>query len=1072
MADASAITPDLHHKMSKKIAQLTKVIYHLNTMNEDNSFSLEASNAAHSQEIQTILKDASAKINRFREQIDEKRNEVNAHAQIEQLKKKHEQEKRNALATLEEHKSKFEEDYANLKNQTEDKVLNLRDEVASYKSKLADSMRQFDDKVKEMRSLYDKNKGVSNDAVDALKKKHEQEIAELVQSHNSKFQNMLVEQMSLQDTIKAELLEDKRNALGKLKEEHAQALGKLRAELNANNTESLEKLRREMTQQMEQQRSELLEKLNKAVNDVAAAKKECAEYASALSNTENLVAAAEKEIEKLKREIVNLKEELSSQAIGADGEARILKQKNSELRTQLGVAQEDIERLEKEYKKFTGESQAAQAKLLNDLSKAHEQLAKSKKEGKDFQNEIELLTSNLSAADTEGKALKVTISDLNKASEKLAVQTAKEKDKLNDTVKSLEEQIAKLKQSMGDSGNKLQSTIDGLNKKMEELKVTHIKALKAADEDFGKRMNDAKKAFEEESKVAGMRHADELKKKEEEIFSMKSSHESALSAERMRVTEAVKTGERKVYEAEKEAEAAMKAAEEEWNKERNQLNTRIAQLSSNSAAEADLLKGDLSKFKKQTEEMAISLTRKSDEIKKLNGISADLKNEIDNLRKELESNAAAAKMKMEAELGKLKEYYEGIINKNDAGNAEMLMKLEMEKKEELEFSLASLREELTKLLEDEKAAHTSTENRLSTLLFDEKSAHQKTIDTLNDQIQKLKDSHASSHSSIVEAHRIELEALQKRLSDEHDMRLSEAKSAHDIEQRLMHDNHALEKKNLEIAAKDELDEALRRKAEEELKKLQAADTKLKDELAKLEKELKDAHAEKLEGIKGDLHKDIEELTSKLTSTRYDLEEQTTERQSAQREVIELKAEISRLNSDYKSTMSQMKSDHEKAISDLNKSHDNRLEYESEQHSSHVLDLQNQHAEHIASKNGEISSLQSDIETLNERWLARESRPEDLERIEHLERELIEKDTLVKKTREEMVYFKRELLNREENFNKKFNTNPNVGVMSVIKPKNPGKGDPKKRRNSGLPPPPGAKGLAKENRRASGPVFGL
>lgn len=44
MAEASAkegpmkvgdVFPDLHHKMSKKIAQLTKVIYHLNTKNED-----------------------------------------------------------------------------------------------------------------------------------------------------------------------------------------------------------------------------------------------------------------------------------------------------------------------------------------------------------------------------------------------------------------------------------------------------------------------------------------------------------------------------------------------------------------------------------------------------------------------------------------------------------------------------------------------------------------------------------------------------------------------------------------------------------------------------------------------------------------------------------------------------------------------------------------------------------------------------------------------------------------------------------------------------------------------------
>ena len=134
-------------------------------------------------------------------------------------------------------------------------------------------------------------------------------------------------------------------------------------------------------------------------------------------------------------------------------------------------------------------------------------------------------------------------------------------------------------------------------------------------------------------------------------------------------------------------------------------------------------------------------------------------------------------------------------------------------------------------------------------------------------------------------------------------------------------------------------------------------------------------------------------------------------------------------------------------------------------------LRHEHNEKIAAKDAEIAGLLSDIENLQERWLARESRPEDVEKIQSLEQELVEKDALVKKTKEEMVYFKRELLNREENFNRKFNTNPNVGVMSVIKPKG-AKGDPKKRRGSGLPPPPGAAGNAKENRRAAGPVFGL
>lgn len=67
---------------------------------------------------------------------------------------------------------------------------------------------------------------------------------------------------------------------------------------------------------------------------------------------------------------------------------------------------------------------------------------------------------------------------------------------------------------------------------------------------------------------------------------------------------------------------------------------------------------------------------------------------------------------------------------------------------------------------------------------------------------------------------------------------------------------------------------------------------------------------------------------------------------------------------------------------------------------------------------------------------RESRKEDVMRIRKLEQLVIEKDALVKKTKEEMKYFKLELQNREQNFNKVFNRAPNVGVMQVAKPKEP------------------------------------
>lgn len=79
-------------------------------------------------------------------------------------------------------------------------------------------------------------------------------------------------------------------------------------------------------------------------------------------------------------------------------------------------------------------------------------------------------------------------------------------------------------------------------------------------------------------------------------------------------------------------------------------------------------------------------------------------------------------------------------------------------------------------------------------------------------------------------------------------------------------------------------------------------------------------------------------------------------------------------------------------------------------------------------------IQKAYAILDSKYKNRDSRPEDLEAIARLEREMVEKDELVAKTKDEMMYFKREMLNREDNYNSKFNAKPVVGVMQVIKGK--------------------------------------
>ena len=62
MTSAENLFPDLHQKMSKKIAQLTKVIFHLNSKNEEHSDDLTALSDAYETEIDGILKDAYTKV--------------------------------------------------------------------------------------------------------------------------------------------------------------------------------------------------------------------------------------------------------------------------------------------------------------------------------------------------------------------------------------------------------------------------------------------------------------------------------------------------------------------------------------------------------------------------------------------------------------------------------------------------------------------------------------------------------------------------------------------------------------------------------------------------------------------------------------------------------------------------------------------------------------------------------------------------------------------------------------------------------------------------------------------------
>lgn len=78
----TTISPAIAYKMNKKIAQLTKVVYALNTKNEDHSTEVESIINAYEIEIQSVINQGNEKIQELAMELEVKNIEMSAHDQL------------------------------------------------------------------------------------------------------------------------------------------------------------------------------------------------------------------------------------------------------------------------------------------------------------------------------------------------------------------------------------------------------------------------------------------------------------------------------------------------------------------------------------------------------------------------------------------------------------------------------------------------------------------------------------------------------------------------------------------------------------------------------------------------------------------------------------------------------------------------------------------------------------------------------------------------------------------------------------------------------------------------------
>ena len=136
---SSALVPLV--KVEKKIAQISRVIQHLNAKSDDNELDSLAGN--YENEIEGILRDASDRVRRFHAACEHKQDNTRLEARAKEIESKYEAQRVKALKEISEFKKRTGTQQEALKQESEAKVGAMAKQLEAVKREFATKMRQF-----------------------------------------------------------------------------------------------------------------------------------------------------------------------------------------------------------------------------------------------------------------------------------------------------------------------------------------------------------------------------------------------------------------------------------------------------------------------------------------------------------------------------------------------------------------------------------------------------------------------------------------------------------------------------------------------------------------------------------------------------------------------------------------------------------------------------------------------------------------------------------------------------------------------------------------------------------------
>ncbi|XP_053795556.1 protein FAM184A isoform X2 [Vidua macroura] len=1006
---------DLHFKMSKKIAQLTKVIYALNTKNDEHEAAIQALKDAHEEEIQQILAETREKILQYKSKVAEEMDLKRKIQVLEESLEDHKKMKHQALTEFEAYKDRVEDMQLCAEAQHVQRVVTMSREVEEIRKKFEEKLRSFI----QLQVQYEKDKRT---ALEDLKAAHRLEIQELLKTHQSQNATLSKGQEKMEELHRLEL-EDLNNKVEELRLERKKLIEDYEGKLSKAQSfyeHELDSLKR----------SQLF-----TAESLHACKEKEVELRKEFQNQESMLR---KNLGKLKTELQMVQDEAAS-----------LREKCQKLQVALGTAENNVQVLQKQLDDVKEEEMS----LLSKHKEVESELAAARERLQQQATDLVLKASHIGMLQATQMTQEVTIRDLesekSRLKEKLS-QLEEERNLLQSKTQSLDErqrqQILALEKKVNEAREtqreyyekelvKLQARLEGEaaqlkeahSKTLEELAWKHHTAIEAAHSNANKDKKKLQMELEQQFEKEKLHLEDDKNQLRQQLENMKEELTTKLTSanqEVCRLQDLVRKSEQGLGTAEGHI-SSLQEAQEILQKELELTRARLRETTDSLYS----VEGELDQERQQHEAMIAAM--REEEKFKVDRMARDLeikwtenlRQECNKLREELRLQHEEDKKAAMTQLLQLKEREKNAARDGWQKKVEDLLDQISLLKQNLEMQLSQSQSSLQQL----QAQFSQERQRLT------------------QEIQELEEEHQQRHKSLQEAHILAFQNMEETKEQEQKELEERLQQKHSEELHALKETHKQAMEGFKLEMEQEL-QTLRFELEDEGKAMLASlRSELNHQHAAAIDQLRHNHQQELVAAKMELERSIElgrrqekEFLCRISDLQDELRHRDHHIAELDKEILHLHENISALTKELEfkgkeilrihSESNQQIRMHEQ---DLSKKHEKELDVLT---ADHIREKQSMLADF--NKTQELlkeinSALQISLEEMEEKYKNRESRPEDLQLISELKDLIAERDQLIKKLIEDKKFYQLELVNRETNYNKMCNASPNVGVINPL-----------------------------------------